>query len=100
MNGWAFQENAAVTENLGDLILALLKHGTLEAMICPSEVARAIVGAGGFKVKADDRRNAMPMVHAAVDWLVSEGKVQLSWKGKVLPSRTGPYGIRILPLVA
>ena len=38
MNGWAFQENAAVTENLGDLILALLKHGTLEAMICQAKL--------------------------------------------------------------
>lgn len=38
-------------------------------------------------------RNAMPEVHAAVDLLVAERLVRLSWKGKVLETRIGPYRI-------
>ena len=35
----------------------------------------------------------MPAVHHAVDTLVAEGLVRLSWKGKPLTTRTGPYRI-------
>jgi hypothetical protein len=35
----------------------------------------------------------MPIVHAAIDQLVIDGRVQLSWKGQVLASRVGPYRI-------
>jgi hypothetical protein len=35
----------------------------------------------------------MPIVHAAVDEMVSEGLVRLSWKGKPLALRAGPYRI-------
>jgi hypothetical protein len=35
----------------------------------------------------------MPLVHAAVDSLCEEGRVQLSWKGKPLTTRNGPYRI-------
>ncbi|WP_309547008.1 hypothetical protein [Sphingomonas sp. SUN019] len=35
----------------------------------------------------------MPAVHAAVDQLVDEGLVRLSWKGRKLVTRAGPYRI-------
>lgn len=57
------------------------------ATVCPSEVARALTVATG------DWREAMPEVHAAVDELVREGRVQLSWKGRGLTERSGPYRI-------
>lgn len=57
--------------------------------VCPSEVARAISDAGGN----EGWRAAMPAVHVAVDRLVAEGLVRLSWKGVALPVREGPYRI-------
>ena len=70
-----------------DTILALLAKRTAGATICPSEVARAMAG-------PEDRwREAMPMVHAAVDALHGEGHLRLSWKGKALTERQGPYRI-------
>lgn len=68
-------------------VLALLCGRALGATVCPSEVARAIVGVGA------DWRAAMPVVHAAVDGLVAEGAVRLSWKGVGLAARAGPYRI-------
>ena len=35
----------------------------------------------------------MSAVHSAVDCLVDEGTVRLSWKGKPLATRAGPYRI-------
>ena len=67
--------------------LSLLARRGPGATICPSEVARAI---------ASDWRGAMPAVHAAIDGLVRDGLVRLSWKGKTLATRSGPY--RIGPL--
>ena len=64
--------------------LRLLAHRAAEATICPSEVARTI---------APDWRGAMPAVHAAVDGLVRDGLVRLSWKGRPLDRRSGPYRI-------
>ncbi|WP_419808778.1 DUF3253 domain-containing protein [Sphingomonas sp.] len=70
-----------------DTTLALLARRAPDATICPSEVAKALVaGAAGW-------REAMPAVHAAVDALVAEGEVRLSWKGAALPIRAGPYRI-------
>lgn len=66
--------------------LALLANRSPEASICPSEVARAITSDGNWRM-------AMPNVHAAVDTLMDEGLVQLSWKGQRLERRTGPYRI-------
>ena len=54
--------------------------------VCPSEVARVVGGAEWCA--------AMPAVHAAVDALVAEGQVRLSWKGVDLARREGPYRIR------
>ncbi|WP_443026797.1 DUF3253 domain-containing protein [Sphingomonas sp. LT1P40] len=70
-----------------DLTLSLLAARAPDATICPSEVARALVSAG------PDWRDAMPQVHAAIDGLLGEGLVQLSWKGKPLAARSGPYRI-------
>ncbi len=70
--------------------LALLASREPGATVCPSEVARAIA-------PGDTWRDAMPEVHAAVDCLLLEGRVGLSWKGRPLSARTGPYRIRRLP---
>lgn len=70
------------------MTLTLLAARQEGATICPSEVARAIS-------PKDPWRNAMPLVHAAVDGLMNDGLVQLSWKGKDLDSRAGPYRIRL-----
>ena len=64
--------------------LALLARRAPGATICPSEVARAI---------APDWRGAMPAVHAAIDGLVGDGLVRLSWKRQPLTTRSGPYRI-------
>lgn len=69
--------------------LALLAGRSAEATVCPSEVARAIAAAAGMK----DWRGEMAAVHAAVDRLVAEGLVRLSWKGEAMPVRDGPYRI-------
>ncbi|WP_269219911.1 DUF3253 domain-containing protein [Brevundimonas vesicularis] len=67
--------------------LALLAARAEGATVCPSEVARVVAGEGGAW------REAMPDVHAAVDALVNEGAVRLSWKGRPLAVRAGPYRI-------
>jgi len=70
--------------------LSLLEHRAPGATICPSEVARSI---------AQDWRYAMPAVHEAIDELVSDRLVQLSWKGQILAERSGPYRIAILAAI-
>ena len=67
--------------------LALLDARAPGATVCPSEVARALAGDGG------DWRAAMPVVHAAVDAMVADGVVRLSWKGAAMAVRAGPYRI-------
>jgi hypothetical protein len=69
--------------------LALLAARAAGATLCPSEVARALAAAAG----AADWRDEMPRVHAAIDTLVAEGRVRLSWKGEAKGSREGPYRI-------
>ena len=78
--------------NARDLTLKLLAARAPEATLCPSEVARAVVTSFGAKA-AVDWRSAMPKVHAAVDGLLAEGRVRLSWKGERLETRKGPYRI-------
>jgi hypothetical protein len=70
-------------------ILSLLAIRVPGATICPSEAARALAG----KNTGDEWRKAMPVIHEAVDRLVHIGTVRLSWKGKPLEVRTGPYRI-------
>ncbi len=72
--------------------LTLLGARPTEATICPSEVARALAAAGA-NTAAAGWRGLMPTVHAAVDQLVGEGLVRLSWKGRPLAVRSGPYRI-------
>lgn len=73
-------------------VLALLGLRALGATICPSEVARRLAaGAGG---DGENWRDMMPLVHAAVDDLAGDGLVRLSWKGRSLDRRAGPYRIR------
>ncbi|MGV3579783.1 DUF3253 domain-containing protein [Brevundimonas sp.] len=68
--------------------LTLLETRAKGATVCPSEVARVLASATGAW------RDRMPEVHAAVDEMVAEGVVRLSWKGRMLPARNGPYRIR------
>ncbi|MFA4939068.1 DUF3253 domain-containing protein [Brevundimonas sp.] len=70
-----------------EAILALLDARAHDATVCPSEMARAVTATGG------EWREAMPEVHAAVDQMVSDGLVRLSWKGRRLAVRAGPYRI-------
>lgn len=62
--------------------LDLLARRAAGATICPSEVARAL--------SPEDSS-----VHAAIDGLVRDGSVRLSWKGERLVARSGPYRIGI-----
>jgi hypothetical protein len=57
--------------------------------ICPSELAKAIVAASDTA----NWRAAMPTVHAAVDAMIADGLVTLSWHGKAMTVRNGPYRI-------
>jgi hypothetical protein len=69
--------------------LALLDRREAGATICPSEVARALAAAAGTA----DWRGGMAAVHAAVDSMVAQGLVRLSWQGKAMEARDGPYRI-------
>lgn len=69
--------------------LALLDARDTSATLCPSEVARAL----SQGLDRGDWRALMPVVHLAVDQLLAEGRVTLSWKGKPLHGRAGPYRI-------
>lgn len=72
---------------------ALLADRAAGATICPSEVARRLTRPAGSDPTTVDWRDMMPAVHAAVDQLVADGRVRLSWKGQSLASRAGPYRI-------
>ena len=73
--------------------LVLLARRTTDATVCPSEVARALTIAAGLS----DWRDAMPAVHAAVDAMIADGVVQVSWRGRRLLARDGPYRIGLAP---
>lgn len=77
-------------EEVQRAVLAHLAARAPDATICPSEVARALVGPHS---SPRDWREAMPWVHAAVDKLQAEGAVRLLWKGRLLAARSGPYRI-------
>lgn len=70
-------------------VLTLLARRVEGATICPSEAARALAEGLGGK----DWRDEMAAVHAAVDELVKEGAVRLSWRGEARAERTGAYRI-------
>ena len=73
-------------------VLALLTDREPGATICPSEVARRIAAKASANGDSDWRA-AMPIVHAAVDHLVDQANIRLTWKGRALPVRSGPYRI-------
>ncbi|MDV3455724.1 DUF3253 domain-containing protein [Sphingomonas sp. HF-S4] len=73
-------------------MLTLLGQREPGATICPSEVAR-MVAAEMSASDGADWRTGMPIVHAAVDHLVAQGRIRLSWKGRALSARSGPYRI-------
>jgi hypothetical protein len=73
-------------------VLALLADREPGATICPSEVARKIVADASLNDEAD-WRTAMPIVHSAIDHLAEQGNISLSWKGRALSVRSGPYRI-------
>ena len=83
----------AATKDAREATLVLLAARAPQATVCPSEVARALVGARGSEIVAQDWRSAMPAGHAAVDRLLAEGLIRLSWKGETLTARAGPYRI-------
>ncbi|MEG3125749.1 DUF3253 domain-containing protein [Sphingomonas sp. GB1N7] len=76
------------TDQARELTIALLATRASSASVCPSEVARALAASAG-----GDWRGAMPVVHAAVDQLVREGVIRLSWKAIPLSQRVEPYRI-------
>ena len=68
-------------------ILSLLDERAADATICPSEAARRCAGPEG------NWRAHMAQVHAAVDALVAQGAITLSWQGAMMQKRRGPYRI-------
>jgi hypothetical protein len=82
------------TEDACRETIALLIRRAAGATVCPSEVARALAAQAEDGPAPMDWRDAMPLVHAAVERLVAEGAVQLSWKGEMLTARAGPYRVR------
>lgn len=73
--------------------LKLLAARAPGATVCPSEVARLLAAGQGAKSAVAEWRGVMPTVHAAVDELLAEESVWLSWKGTPLTTRIGPYRI-------
>ncbi|AQR61124.1 hypothetical protein BZG35_05230 [Brevundimonas sp. LM2] len=69
-------------------LLTLFEARDPAATVCPSEVARALARMRG---QPESWRDAMPEVHAAVDEMVRDGSVRLTWKGERLATRAGPY---------
>lgn len=63
-----------------DVTLALLAARSGGATICPSEIARTLA-------TPDTWRDAMPTVHEAVDQLLADGVIRLSWKSRPLATR-------------
>ena len=67
------------------VLLDLLDSRADGATLCPSEVAR--------RLAPEDWRPRMGDVHSTVDRLLARRAIALSWKGKPLASREGPYRI-------
>ena len=84
-----------MAEDVRELTLALLNARAAGATLCPSEVARALVDNSDTDAGPLNWRGVMPSVHAAIDQLVAEGAVRLSWKethSRREPGRTGSDG--------
>ena len=74
-------------------IITLLEKRADDTTICPSEVARSLAQT----IRSPEWRGLMSVVHTAVDDLITEGVVQITWKGKPLDQRVGTYLIRWRP---
>ncbi len=83
----------AIMRDACSAIVTLAASRAPSRTACPSEVARVLAAAADAPGDAADWRCMMPIVHAAVDQLVAEGQIQLSWKGQMLTTRGGPYRI-------
>lgn len=68
-------------------IFELLDHRGVGKTICPSEAAHVLARSNG------DWRSHMDSVHRAVDAMLENGAITLSWKGKKLGQRSGAYRI-------
>ncbi len=68
-------------------ILGLLARRGEGKSICPSEAAKEIAQ------PTEDWRAHMSDIHQAVDAMVEAGSITLSWKGKPVDQRRGPYRI-------
>ena len=73
-------------ETVGAALDALFARRAAGATVCPSEVARRLADGDAWRAE-------MPRVHAAIDALVAAGTVRLSWRGRALAVRDGPYRI-------
>ena len=78
--------------NARDATLALLSCREPDGTVCPSEVAKSL--AVESEPATATWRDKMPEVHAAVEQLLDDGLIRISWKGKALAGRAGPYRIR------
>ena len=87
---WDFARMNAQANDPRTAIKMLLDKRNATQTICPSEVARSLAEAAS----SPDWQGHMPAVHDAIDDLLSDGVVQLSWKGKRLDKRAGPYRIK------
>ena len=68
----------------------LLSTRSVGGTVCPSEAARDLAARAG---QPENWRDLMPLVHAAVDEMLLEGEIRLSWKGQLMEARRGPYRI-------
>jgi len=69
------------------VISRLLEERGSGKTVCPSEAARDL------SHDEDDWREQMETVHRAVDRMLARGDIAISWKGRRLPERRGPYRI-------
>ncbi|SEJ97685.1 Protein of unknown function [Sphingobium sp. AP50] len=84
-------------EDARTAILELINCRTETATVCPSEVARVLVKRASADTEGQTWRSIMPIVHTTIDQMVVDGLIKLSWKGKVMASRHGPYRIGRAP---
>lgn len=70
-------------------IIQLLEQRGWDKTICPSEAARIIAEPN------ENWRQRMEDIHSAVDELLDNGLIALSWQGKPVDQRRGAYRIRL-----
>ncbi|RSU48379.1 DUF3253 domain-containing protein [Sphingobium yanoikuyae] len=82
--------NIGTQDDVSRAVLDALAQRSASATVCPSEVAKSLASTGSTP---EGWRNLMPIVHSAVDELLGREAIKLSWKGKPMPARSGPYRI-------